>query len=120
LPIQYALTFPERLPPLNPRLDLARIRQMTFMAPDMEKFRCLPLAYRALTMGGSAPAVLNAANEVAVQLFLEGRLSFAEIPAVIEEALNHHTVIPSPTLDDLIRIDRSTRSTIVHAHASTA
>jgi len=109
LPIQYALTYPDRPASTFTRLDIASIGQMTFAAPDREKFRCLPLAYRALAMGGTAPAVLNAANEVAVGLFLNDRLPFSAIPTVIEEALDAHVPLENFTIDDLTRIDTATR-----------
>jgi 1-deoxy-D-xylulose-5-phosphate reductoisomerase len=85
LPIQYALTHPERSASSWQRLDLAAMSDMTFRQPDRDKFRCLALAYRALEAGGSAPVTLNAANEVAVARFLDGRLGFNGIPAMIED-----------------------------------
>ena len=110
MPIQYALTYPERPASPSPRLDFSSLRAMTFLPPDTGKFQCLPLAFRALTMGGTAPAVLNAANEVAVQMFLDGDLPFAGIPGVIRKALDAHTPAQSFTLQDLERIDAETRS----------
>jgi 1-deoxy-D-xylulose-5-phosphate reductoisomerase len=112
LPIQYALTYPERPRAPYPRLDLAALGQMTFEEPDLKRFPCLALAYRALEMGGTAPAVLNAANEVAVELFLNGQISFPMIPALIEEALDHHAVLQNPSLEDLLRIDAQTRTAL--------
>jgi 1-deoxy-D-xylulose-5-phosphate reductoisomerase len=109
LPIQYALTYPERPASPHQRVDFAALREMTFLPPDTARFPCLPLAYRALAMGGTAPAVLNAANEVAVQMFLDGDLPFAAIPGVIREALNAHTPLEPFTLGDLERIDAETR-----------
>lgn len=113
LPIQYALFFPDR--PRTPfqRLDIAALGQMTFHEPDGDRFRCLPLAYRALTLGGTAPAVLNAANEVAVQLFLDRRISFPAIADIIEDELDTHTPMSSHTMADLIRIDRATRESVL-------
>jgi 1-deoxy-D-xylulose-5-phosphate reductoisomerase len=90
---------------------------MTFLKPDMEKFRCLALAFRALATGGTAPAVLNAANEVAVELFLEERLPFDAIPSLIEDALDTQTPHYGVTLDDLVRADRDTRE-FVRRHAA--
>lgn len=109
LPIQYALMYPDR--PLSPykRLDLTELGSMTFFKPDFEKFPCLKMAYQALEMGGSAPAVLNAANEIAVRMFLEGRLSFSALPSVIEEALGTHSVIPNPDFDEIVCVDAETR-----------
>lgn len=112
LPIQYALTYPDRPPASHQRIDFPALRQMTFFLPDQKKFRCLPLAYRALQMGGTAPAVLNAANEVAVEMFLHQRLPFTAIPAVIEEALDTHVPNHAPSLDDIISADHDTRERV--------
>ena len=109
LPILYALAYPGRLPFSSRRIDFGELREMTFHPPDMEKFECLGLAYRALRMGGTAPAVLNAANEVAVQMFLDGELPFSAIPSVIRDALDAHTPLHAFTLADLERIDAETR-----------
>jgi len=111
MPIQYALTYPERPAAPSPRIDFSSLREMTFLLPDTGKFQCLPLAFRALTMGGTAPAVLNAANEVAVEMFLEGDLPFTAIPGVIRRALDAHTPAQTFTLQDLERIDLETRRT---------
>lgn len=119
MPIQYALTYPERPAAPSPRLDFSLLREMTFLLPDTGKFQCLPLAYRALMMGGTAPAVLNAANEVAVQMFLEGDLPFAGIPGVIRKALDAHTPAQTFTLQDLERIDAETRRTARQLSAPT-
>jgi len=86
-PIQYALTWPERLESCVPRLDWKDVRRLDFMPPDTEKFPCIGLAYRAIQLGGTAPAVVNAADEIAVAAFLEGRISFTGIPRLIEAAL---------------------------------
>jgi 1-deoxy-D-xylulose-5-phosphate reductoisomerase len=112
IPIQYALTFPERPESSYRRVDFGTLKEMTFLAPDLEKFRCLALAYRALTMGGTVPAVLNAANEVAVELFLNERIPFNAIPLLIEEALANHTPTYAVTLNDLIRADSETRAAV--------
>jgi 1-deoxy-D-xylulose-5-phosphate reductoisomerase len=119
IPIQYALTYPERPSAPYPRVNFATLRQMTFLEPDVEKFRCLPLAYRALTMGGTAPAVLNAANEVAVELFLADRIRFSSIPDIIEQALDTHSPRHDASLDDLVRIDHETRESVLHLHSQT-
>ncbi|MEW6510442.1 MAG: 1-deoxy-D-xylulose-5-phosphate reductoisomerase [Bacteroidota bacterium] len=119
LPIQYALMYPERPVSAFRRLDVAALREMTFLPPDTEKFQCLPLAFRALSMGGTAPAVLNAANEVAVSMFLERKLPFAAIPGVIGEALDGHTPMHAFTLEDLERIDAETRRTVWRHSAET-
>ena len=117
IPIQYALTYPERPASKYRRIDFGSLKEMTFFKPDMEKFRCLALAFRALEAGGTAPAVLNAANEVAVELFLEERLPFDAIPSLIEEALNTQTPHYGGTLDDLVQADRDTRE-FVRRHAA--
>ncbi len=88
LPIQYAFSYPDRWGPLLPPLDLARIGQLDFAVPDGAAFPCLGLAYRALEVERTLPVVLNAANEVAVALFLEGRIGFGSIPQVIEQSLD--------------------------------
>ncbi|MBI2527669.1 MAG: 1-deoxy-D-xylulose-5-phosphate reductoisomerase [Candidatus Rokubacteria bacterium] len=87
IPILYALSYPTRLPGASERLDLTRVGELTFEAPDLERFPCLGLARQALRDGDCAPAILNAANEVAVAAFLDGRLAFSRISALIEEAL---------------------------------
>ena len=109
IPIQYALCYPERPAADHARMDFARLGSMTFLEPDPDRFPCLGLAYRALELGGTAPAVLNAANEVAVRLFLEGRIPFPAIPEVIGEALGAHRVRRDAGLDDLIALDAETR-----------
>ncbi len=109
IPIQYALMYPERPAATHRRVNFSTMRQMTFQTPDLEKFRCLALAFKALEAGGTAPAVMNAANEVAVQLFLDGRITFDAIPMMIEEALTTHTPVQNISLDDIVRVDRETR-----------
>jgi 1-deoxy-D-xylulose-5-phosphate reductoisomerase len=109
LPIQYALSYPERWPMNGARVDFPALRSMTFFEPDRTKFRCLGLAYDALLLGGTAPAILNAANEMAVSAFLQRRISFEKIPAVIERALSLHKTRPNPDLQDIIEADRQVR-----------
>jgi 1-deoxy-D-xylulose-5-phosphate reductoisomerase len=89
-PIQYALTYPERREGCSSPLDLAGLGGLTFEEPDLERFPCLDLAFQALRMGGTAPAALNAANEVAVDAFLKGRIGFCDIAAVNGEILRSH------------------------------
>jgi 1-deoxy-D-xylulose-5-phosphate reductoisomerase len=110
IPIHYALTYPERPPTPFRRLDFAALKEMTFFEPDLEKFRCLTLAFEALKAGGTVPAVLSAANEAAVELFLEERIPFSAIPELIEEALANHTSIERPTLEDLVNADHEGRT----------
>jgi len=119
VPILYALAYPGRLASACRRIDFGRLREMTFHPPDMEKFECLPLAFRALQMGGTAPAVLNAANEVAVQMFLDGEIPFSAIPTVIRDALKTHTPLHAFTLADLERIDAETRDLARRVPATT-
>jgi len=87
-PIQYALTWPDRLETCVPRLNWKEVGRLDFMLPDREKFPCIGLAYRAIELGGTAPAIVNAADEIAVAAFLEGRISFTGIPRLIEAALD--------------------------------
>lgn len=105
IPIQYALSFPQRLTNNFPRLSLSQIGNLTFEAPDITKFPCLRLAYEALEKGGSMPAVLNAADEVAVDLFINKKIKFTDIPAIIEKTMNKHKRIKKPTLADIMAMD---------------
>ncbi|NQU44418.1 1-deoxy-D-xylulose-5-phosphate reductoisomerase [bacterium] len=109
LPILNVLAWPERLPNRFEPLDMARIGRLDFSPPDPERFRCLDYAYEACRRGGSVPAVLNAANEVAVEAFLGERIGFTEIPAIIREAMDNHHPLDNPTLEDLREVDRVTR-----------
>jgi len=109
LPIAYALTYPRRLPLNSPPLDLCRIAQLTFEEPDLERFPSLRLGYEAAATGGTLPAVLNAANEVAVAAFLEGRLSFLGIPRVVEEAMRAHAPEPLQNLEQVLKVNRWAR-----------
>ncbi|MFC1484630.1 1-deoxy-D-xylulose-5-phosphate reductoisomerase [Candidatus Neomarinimicrobiota bacterium] len=99
LPIQYALTYPERKPAKWPRLDLLEVATLTFEMPDMLKFPSISLAYQALKQGGSAPAALNSANDLVVQAFLDDRISFIEIPVLVEKALSDHPFVEHPNLE---------------------
>lgn len=109
-PIQYALTFPDRLNAQVERANLADIHQLTFEKPDYEKFRNLRLAYDALRRGGNIPCILNAANEVAVDAFLKGKIGFFAMSDIIEQTINETAFISSPTLDDYIATDREARA----------
>ncbi len=104
-PISYALSWPERLPLNQPRLDLCKLGQLTFSAPDVERFPCLQLAYGALERGGTVPAVMNAANEVAVEAFLNRQLSFAGIPKVISRVMAQHQQQELKSVDQALRAD---------------
>lgn len=105
VPIQYALTYPKRVKNPFPRVDFAQRSNLTFDKPDMDTFKCLSLAYRALKTGGTLSAVLNGANEVAVARFLKGEISFLQIPALIEQTMDAYTVKYEYTLEDLLEAD---------------
>jgi 1-deoxy-D-xylulose-5-phosphate reductoisomerase len=105
IPIQYALTYPDRWVSPLPSLDIYNLPKLEFLEPDMEKFPCLNLAYRALRAGGTAPAVLNAANEVAVEAFLNGGIAFREIPLIIESVLDAHAPQMAPDLEMVLNAD---------------
>ncbi|MEA2173238.1 MAG: 1-deoxy-D-xylulose-5-phosphate reductoisomerase, partial [Blastocatellia bacterium] len=107
--IQYALTYPERHPCGLPALDLTQISALHFEEPDMERFPCLALAYRALREGGTLPAALNAANEEAVQAFLDQRITLTDIPRVIQEVMDQHHTRPLENLNVVIETDRDAR-----------
>jgi 1-deoxy-D-xylulose-5-phosphate reductoisomerase len=110
VPIQYALTYPDRLPRLSAnRLDLAQIGKLHFQEMDVERFRCLHFAYIAGKEGGTLPTVLNAANEAAVAAFLEGKLRFLQIEDLIEKALSNHQTIAHPSLAVIQEVDKETR-----------
>ncbi|MEN6525665.1 MAG: 1-deoxy-D-xylulose-5-phosphate reductoisomerase [Candidatus Polarisedimenticolia bacterium] len=108
-PIQYALTWPERLEGVVARLDLAALGSLTFERPDRDAFRCLDLAYHALAAGGDAPARLNAANEVAVRAFLDGRIGFLDIPELLQRVLDSEPTNPIVELEDVLSADRRAR-----------
>jgi 1-deoxy-D-xylulose-5-phosphate reductoisomerase len=110
LPIGYALAYPDRITEPFGRLDWTRATRLDFEPPDREAFPCLDLAYAAGRAGGTAPAWLNAANEVAVAAFLEGRLRWAEIAAVLADTLDRHDGTPATDLDTVVEIDRRGRA----------
>ncbi len=105
-PIAYALSYPGRLPLDLPPLDLCALKTLTFEDPDQEKFPCLALAYQAAQTGGTAPAVLNAANEVAVEAFLTGRIGFLDIATVIRRVLDRHSPLELEHINTALRADR--------------
>ncbi len=109
LPIQYALGYPQRLPADFTRFHFAQFPNLTFEAPDKETFRCLQLAYDAMSEGGSLPCVMNAANEIAVALFLQDKIGYLEIAQLVESVMKHHTLIENPTLNDLFQTDNWSR-----------
>jgi len=112
VPILYALSYPERRPTPAARLDFARLGALTFFAPDTDKFRCLVLARQALEAGGTAPVVLNAANEVAVQAFLDRRLPFLGIQETIEQALQAYAHRALDSIEECVAVDADARRTV--------
>ncbi|HSG06654.1 MAG TPA: 1-deoxy-D-xylulose-5-phosphate reductoisomerase, partial [Nitrospiria bacterium] len=104
-PLAYAMSYPERLPLKLPPLDLKKVRTLTFERPDRRKFPCLGLAYEAIRQGGTMPAVLNAANEVAVGAYLEERIPFSEISRFIRSTLSKHRPRRLKSLADVIWAD---------------
>ncbi|MBM6828430.1 1-deoxy-D-xylulose-5-phosphate reductoisomerase [Anaerotignum lactatifermentans] len=109
VPIQYALTYPKRVANPFPKVDFTKRNHLTFDHPDLDTFRCLSLAYEALRIGGTMPAVLNGANEIAVDLFLKGAIKFLDIPRLIEKTMNAYTVKYQYDLEDLLEADRWAR-----------
>jgi 1-deoxy-D-xylulose-5-phosphate reductoisomerase len=113
IPIAYALAYPERLPVKAPGLDLFRLQKLTFFPPDDERFPCLRLAFEACRRGSTMPAVLNAANEVAVHAFLEGRIDFMDIPLLIQSVMESHgqgqALVDELTIDAILAADKWAR-----------
>jgi 1-deoxy-D-xylulose-5-phosphate reductoisomerase len=107
--IQYALTFPKRQANCLPPLDFAKLSQLTFEEPNVEKFPCLALAYRALRIGGTMPATLNAANEIAVQAFLDGEIRLSDVPQIIESVMDEHETKPVTNLETILECDQQAR-----------
>jgi 1-deoxy-D-xylulose-5-phosphate reductoisomerase len=114
LPLRYALSYPDRLPSNHQRLDWASVGKLEFRAPDPKRFPCLRLGRQALAAGGSMPCVLNAADEVAVEAFLNRELRFTEIPEVVERVLEASTPIPLRSLEDVRACDQQARSYAWH------
>jgi len=112
IPISYILAYPERLPLTHlPSLNLVEAGRLDFVAPDTERFPCLALAYQALRACGGAPAVLNAANEILVDAFLNGAIGYLDIPGIAAGVLDRHTALRSASLDDLLGVDAWARRT---------
>ena len=109
LPIQFALSYPERLKSEFPRFDFANYPALNFEKPDTETFRNLALSFEAMTRGGNMPCVLNAANEVAVQEFLQDRIGFLQMSDVVERCLAKMDYIASPAFEDYVNTDKETR-----------
>ncbi|HHT63212.1 MAG: 1-deoxy-D-xylulose-5-phosphate reductoisomerase [Bacillota bacterium] len=112
IPIQYALTYPKRRKNNLTRIDFARLAQITFEAPDFNRFPCLKIAFEAGKAGGTYPTVMNAANEILVDLFLRERIGFMEIPSYIEQVLEKHENKEKPSLEDILESDRWARRII--------
>lgn len=110
-PIAYALSWPQRMPLKQPPLDLCELGRLTFSQPDLQRFPCLALAYAALAAGGTMPAVLNAVNEIAVEAFLNGKLTFMGIPRLIETVMSNHQPVEIKTIDKVLQADLWSRKT---------
>jgi len=110
LPIQYALTYPERAVSQRVQTNLAKLGQLTFEEPDPERFPSLELARKAGQVGGTLPSVLNAANEVAVDAFVNGRINFPRISETVRRVMDHHRVTPHPTLEQILEADAWART----------
>jgi 1-deoxy-D-xylulose-5-phosphate reductoisomerase len=118
--IQYALTYPERKRGSLQPLDFTTMSNLTFEDPDAERFPCLRLAYQALEMGGTMPAVLNAANEIAVQAFLDGEIRLPEIPRIIESVMDEHELQTVSSLEIVLETDRWARGRAIMKLEKTA
>ncbi|MBN2059965.1 MAG: 1-deoxy-D-xylulose-5-phosphate reductoisomerase [Deltaproteobacteria bacterium] len=108
-PISYALSYPRHLKTSLPSLNLEDIGTLSFYQVDLEKFRCLSLALKAAEIGKSMPTVLNAANEIAVESFLQGKIKFLEVPVLIEKIMEKHEIFPIKTINEVIKADRWAR-----------
>jgi len=105
VPIAYALSYPERIATGVPSPDFVKMGALTFREPDLEKFPCLALAMEACRAGNTFPAVLNAANEVAVHAFLNHQIGFGQIGKIVEDAMGEHEPVSDPGLEDILRAD---------------
>lgn len=110
--IAYAISYPERLPLKQPIPDFVNIGALTFQQPDLTKFPCLALAFKACETGGTMPVVLNASNEVAVEAFLKKRILFTNIPELIKNTIEKHLSVKDPTLSDILEADKWARKTV--------
>ena len=106
IPIQYALSYPKRFNSDSKNLDLTEIKNLSFGKPDFEKFPCLKYAYDAGIAGGTLPAVLNAANEIAVYAFLDNKIKFLDIPKLINKMMQEHNIIKNPDLNEILEVDK--------------
>lgn len=112
LPIQYALTYPQRIEGLSRPLSLADIGALTFFRPDENTFECMKLCREAITLGGLCPAAANGANEEAVRLFLKGKIPFLKIPELVSKAMHAQSNISSPTAEDILAADKAARELV--------
>lgn len=108
VPIQYALTYPSRVENNFPKLDFSKLDKLTFENPDYQTFKCLQLAYDSMSVGGTMTTVLNAANEKVVELYLKGKISFTDIPDIIDKVLKNHKVILDPSIKDILDVEQWT------------
>ncbi|MGC8862293.1 MAG: 1-deoxy-D-xylulose-5-phosphate reductoisomerase [Armatimonadota bacterium] len=113
VPIQYALTYPERIDTGLPRLDIVEAASLTFGPPDLDRFECLALAMDAARVGGTLAVVMNAADEVAVDMFLSGKIGFLDIPRIVRQAMEKHTPRQRPSLDEIYAVDAETRRSLL-------
>lgn len=109
VPIQYALSYPYRISLDTKRLSFAELGQLTFFAPDLEKFPCLKIAYESFKKGGNIPCAMNAANEVAVAAFLRGQIRFTQIPQIIEKTIEKCNFVSSPGIEDIFETDKTSK-----------
>jgi 1-deoxy-D-xylulose-5-phosphate reductoisomerase len=118
IPIQYAITYPERVSSDFPRLSFKHLENLTFEKPDFDKFECLALAYEVIKQGGSYPVVLNGSNEAAVELFLNSKIKFSDIPNLIKSALDKHDNHTGLHLENIIEIDKWSREFVFESAAA--
>lgn len=118
LPIQYALTYPQRLESPSGALDLPALGKLTFFEPDRERFLCLNLCIKAMERGGLVPAAANGANEAAVQLFLEKKIGFMDIPRLVQAAADSQPAVQAAKVEDVLEADRMARSRVLELAGS--
>jgi len=119
IPIQYALFYPNRNTNNFPRLELTKVGQLTFRKPNFSKFPCIKLAYQALEIGGTMPAVLNGANEIAVNAFLNNKIGFLSIPQIIQGTMKEHEAKYNPNINDILNADYWARERALSLCANT-
>jgi 1-deoxy-D-xylulose-5-phosphate reductoisomerase len=117
LPIQYALNYPKRQQAIAEKLDFYNLTSLNFQKPDMDTFRCLRLAYKAGNIGGNMPAIFNGANEIAVELFLDGKIRYLQIEEIISEAMDVFEFIDNPRLEEIIDIDKRVREYVLNKYS---